>query len=86
MVKTGRKVKLSPHQIAFHLKHAEMDCPSFILVQYHPPATSREKPQLLLYRAEQAAELFARGIDVDPIDKWPVSSVSWGALRDRLDA
>lgn len=85
VVKRGRKVNLSPHQIAFHLKHADIGCPTYILVQYHPPGTtSALKAQLLLYSGEQAEDIFMRGIDVEPIDKWPLSHVMWHMLRHRL--
>jgi hypothetical protein len=30
----GRKLAISPHQVAFHLKHADMKAPTFILVQF----------------------------------------------------
>ena len=85
VVKTGKKVKLSPHQISFHLKHADMGCPSFILVQYHPPAKLKAKPKLLLYTAAQAADLFARGIETVPLQQWALDDVNWHELRNRLD-
>jgi hypothetical protein len=54
-------------------------------VQYHPPGTtSALKAQLLLYSGEQAEDIFMRGIDVEPIDKWPLSHVMWHMLRHRL--
>jgi len=85
VVKRGKKINLSPHQISFHVKHADLGCPSFILVEYHPPGTTSVlKGQLLLYAGKQAEELFVRGIDAEPIDKWPLSHVMWNMLRHRL--
>lgn len=85
VVKKGKKVALSPHQIAFHAKHADLDCPTFILVQYHPPGTTHiHKTELLLYRGDQAIELAQRGVDTEPIAGWPWSGVPWGVLRQYL--
>ena len=85
VVKKGKKIALSPHQIAFHIKHADLGCPTFVLVQYHPPGTTSVlKAQLLLYEGKQAEDLFMRGIDVEPVEKWPLSHVMWHMLRHRL--
>ena len=85
VVSKGRKVNLSPHQVAFHLKHAELGCPTFVLVQYHPPgATTAAKAQLLFYRGCDVMELFLHGIDLEPLAKWPVSGMKWEELREGL--
>lgn len=85
MVSRGRKINLSPHQIAFHLKHAELGCPTFVLVQHYlPGATSAAKSRLLLYEGKQVAQLFERGVDVEPVAEWAMSSVNWSELRQRL--
>jgi hypothetical protein len=85
VVRRGKKVLLSPHQISFHLKHADLGCPTFILVEYHPPGTTSSlKAQLLLYAGGQAEDLFMRGVELEPIEKWPLSHVMWHMLRHRL--
>lgn len=63
VVTSGRKVRLSPHQVAFHVKHADMGCPTFILVEYHPPEGSGKKPQILAYEGKTAEDILALGID-----------------------
>ena len=80
VVKSGKKVKLSPHQIAFNLRHGMADLPAFILVLYQRPNEAR----LLLYHGRQAQDLIATGIDTEPLDEWPYDSVNWEALREQL--
>lgn len=85
VVKKGKKVQLSPHQVSFHLKHADMKCPTFILVQYHPPnTTSILKAELLLYKGAQVLEVLQQGIASTPHAKWPLSHVQWHMLRYAL--
>lgn len=85
VVKKGKKVHLSPHQVSFHLKHADMKCPTFILVQYHPPGTTSVlKAELLLYRGAQVMEVLQQGIASTPHAKWPLSHVQWHMLRYAL--
>ena len=69
VVKRGRKVNLSPHQVAFHIKHADLNCPTYILVQYHPAGTTHaSKSELLLFCGEQAIDLVNRYDPVKPRD------------------
>lgn len=85
VVKRGRKVALSPHQISFHAKHAEMKVPTFILVQYHPAGTvSATKAELLLFRGDQIMDVHHLGVDAIPLDRWPLSHVLWHMLRHHL--
>ena len=85
VVKRGKKVTLSPHQIAFHAKHADMNCPTFLFVQYHPPGTTHNhKAQLRLYAGEQVVELATRGIDTPPIAVWQWTTIPWELLRLHL--
>lgn len=85
VVKRGRKVTLSPHQVAFHLKHADLRCPTFILVQYYPPkALTVAGSELLLYGGDQALELHKLGIELQPIDRWPWTGVPWNMVRQAL--
>lgn len=85
VVKKGRKVAISPHQVSFHYKHAEIGAPTFILVQYHPAGTaSATKAELLLYRGAQIMDVHHLGIDAVPLARWPLSHVLWHMLRHYL--
>ena len=85
VVRRGRKINLSPHQVAFHAMHADLGAPTFILVQYHPPGTtSALKAELLLYHGRQVIEMHHLGIDAAPIERWQLSHVLWHMLRHRL--
>jgi hypothetical protein len=85
VVKRGRQVALSPHQVSFHMAHADLKCPTFILVQYHPPGTtSLRAAEFMLYRGSQAADLLRDGIDLEPMESWPASGPIWNMLRLRL--
>jgi hypothetical protein len=85
VVKRGRKVNLSPHQVAFHIKHADLRCPTYILVQYYPPGTVRaSKSELLLYCGEQALDVVRLGIDTPALARWPWTGISWAEMRKHL--
>ena len=55
-VANGSKVRLSPHQISFHIRHPEN---TFILV--------KTKADCYLYSGDQVKELFENGLLVKPI-------------------
>ena len=85
VVNTGKKVKLSPHQIAFQLKHASLGMPTFILVHHQKTGTTRPADgRLLLYHGAQAEEVYRLGIDAKPLDSWRLDAVLWDVLRYRL--
>ena len=85
VVKRGKKVNPSPHQIAFHLVHAEMRVPTFILVQYFAPGvTQGGRTELLLFKGSQAEELHQLGVDAEPHDSWVLTGPVWHMLRLRL--
>lgn len=85
VVKRGRRVNLSPHQVAFHMKHADLRCPTFILVQYFPAGeTYASKSELRLYAGGQALELNKLGLDLEPVGRWPWTGVMWHMLRQGL--
>jgi len=85
VVKRGRKVALSPHQVAFHLKHSDLRCPTFVLVQYYPPqALTAAKSELRLYAGEQVVELHKLGLDLEPVECWLWTGVMWHMLRQAL--
>ncbi len=85
VVKRGRKVNLSPHQVAFHIKHADLRCPTYILVQYQPAGTTHaSKSELLLFCGEQARDLANLGLDTPALARWPWTGISWAELRNLL--
>ena len=87
VVKKGRKVALSPHQVSFHLKHASLGCPTYILVGYYPPGVvSALRAELRLYRGGQVEELLVRGLDCEPIAQWVLAKVEWHMLRHALSS
>ncbi|MFZ9739601.1 MAG: hypothetical protein ACO3EZ_16510 [Prochlorotrichaceae cyanobacterium] len=85
VVKRGKKVNLSPHQIAFHHKHSSLKCPTFILIQYHPPGTTASRSaEVLLYSGAQVESLAMVGVDTPPIDRWNLAAMQWNMLRFRI--
>jgi hypothetical protein len=82
VVSAGKKIRISPHQAAFHAKHADMGCPTFFLVAYTPANT--RTGQLLVYRGEQVLEMLERGIDTEPVERWPYAQPMWHRLRHIL--
>jgi hypothetical protein len=85
VVKRGKKVNLSPHQIAFHHKHSTLKCPTFILVQYHPMGTTASRSaEILLYSGAQVESLAMIGVDTRPIDRWNLAAMEWNMLRFRI--
>lgn len=75
-VATGKKVKVSPHQASFHVKHASLKCPCFILVE--------SNGDLLLYTGAQAAELMEKGIETIPMATFRGPKIDWQSLQDHL--
>ena len=58
-VTKGRKIKFSPHQIAFHVTHPKN---SFILVEALGP---RSRNRFQLFRGSCILELTGRGLELD---------------------
>jgi hypothetical protein len=84
VVKRGRQVRLSPHQIAFHARHAGHGCPTYILVLHAPTGKRVHECELLLYAGDQAIRLHEGGIDVSPLRRWNWGEVQWEILRGVL--
>lgn len=85
VVTHGRKINLSPHQIAFHARHAEIGVRTFVLVLYAPKAKGRSgERQLLLYAGRQVLELVKSGVDTDPIASYHYDVVPWNVLMYTL--
>ena len=60
-VTKGKKLKFSPHQIAFHIKHPKN---SFIMVEALGPGT---KKLIYMYSGTQIMELEACGLKLEPL-------------------
>ena len=75
-VTRGKKVRLSPHQISFHVRHP-LD--TFILVQKLAPRGSKLN-EIFLYEGKQVQELAACGLSLD------ACSVGLDACRLRLES
>ena len=58
-VTSGNKIKFSPHQIAFHIKHSDN---TFILVQALGP---RAANRFQMYRGSRIKELVACGLELE---------------------
>ena len=88
VVTSGRRIRLSPHQVAFHLKHAHIGAPTFFLVEYHPPASSAKKPQILLYEGKMAEDILTHGVDTKTALTADLTPYGWNrvfeVLCDRL--
>jgi hypothetical protein len=57
----GRKIRFSPHQISFHVRHPEN---TFILVRHLAPRSSK-LDEIYLYEGKDILELVARGLSLD---------------------
>lgn len=78
-------VGLTPEEVGFHQRMTTNKCPTFILIQTHPPGTTRASmASLRLYTGSQAEDLYYRGTEVAPIDSWPLEAVQWRMLRWKL--
>ena len=75
-VTESKKVRLSPHQISFHVRHP-LD--TFILVQKLAPRGSKLN-EIFLYEGKQVQELAACGLSLD------ACSVGLDACRLRLES
>ena len=85
VVTHGRRVRLSPHQISFHARHAEVGCTTYVLVLAVPFRKSAAKDgRLLLYRGDQVLELAKSGIDTTPVAEWSYGAVPWGLVEFEL--
>ena len=74
VVKTGRKVKLSPHQVSFQVRHIKL--PVFTIVE--------TTDKILVYSAKQAIVLVEQGIKCDPLFNCDLDNIQWHMLRYSL--
>ena len=71
-VTTGNKIRLSPHQISFHIRHP---LNSFILVK------SLASSDVKLYEGQQVEALAARGLLLEPLE---TGLAACGSLLEEL--
>ena len=76
VVEKGKKIKFSPHQISFHIRHKKL--PAFILVEWKP------KESLLLYGSEQMEDLLITGCETKPLLVYPTKNILWNMLKFKL--
>jgi hypothetical protein len=86
VVSKGLQVRLSPHQIAFHLKHAMLGCPTFIVVEYHPPPNASKKPQILVYEGKTAKDICTYGVKAKTALTADLSPQCWNDVFDLFSA
>lgn len=87
VVKGGRKVRLSPHQVAFNVKHASLGCPVFILVQiFKNELSTPNESSISLFQGSQASELAIKGLETTPIASFLTKNIDWDAIKAHLMA
>jgi hypothetical protein len=85
VVKHGRRVRLSPHQIAFHSRHAAIGCATYVLVLFVPYGKEATKEGVLkLYRGDQVLELAQSGVDTIALAEWHYGTMPWSMLELEL--
>lgn len=85
VVNGGRKIGLSPHQVSFHARHAELGVRTFILVLHYPRNKQPTRDGvLLLYRGSQVFELMNSGVDTEPVASYHYGTVPWNMLMFTL--
>ena len=78
VVTRGLKVKLSPHQISFMLRHASIGCLVYVLVLHKKEG--ERVGEVLLYSGADADKLVTDGLRVEPLARWPSINIRWNEL------
>jgi hypothetical protein len=81
-VQHGKTVKISPHQVAFHVRHARKGRPCFVLIHQDEKAT--RPGGIFLYRGADSLAVYERGLDVEPLAKWGIKEIDWAELVAHL--
>jgi len=79
-VTEGRKIRFSPHQIAFHKTHPKN---SYILVRARGPCTTN---RYQMFRGSRIMELVACGLELETGVSAPACSLGLEACRLELEA
>ena len=78
-VTKGRKIKFSPHQIAFHVEHPKN---SYILIEDQRQRSSKHFPWFL-YHGSEVEKLVTQGLELEPwawgLDACSLELVAWAS-------
>tara|TARA_R100001086_G_C11606074_1_gene194530 strand:+ start:99 stop:494 length:396 start_codon:yes stop_codon:yes gene_type:complete len=81
-VTKGKKIKFSPHQIAFHVEHPKN---SYILIEDQRQRSSKHFPWFLYHGAE-VEKLVNHGLELEPwawgLDPCSLELVAWASKLD----
>lgn len=77
-----KKIKISPHQASFHLKHADMKTPTFFAVLQKEKG--KRTSLVRLYSGAQVEELLNIGVDTEPLFQFSTSFPQWYQFREKL--
>jgi hypothetical protein len=81
-VTKGKKIKFSPHQIAFHVEHPKN---SYILIEDQRQRSSKHFPWFLYHGAE-VEKLVNQGLELEPwawgLDPCSLELVAWASKLD----
>lgn len=80
-VTTTRSLRISPHQVAFHVKHK--DAPSLILV-YYAPTKFDTGNEYFLFHGRQVMDLMVMGLDTPPLFRVTERFIDWKVLKQVL--
>lgn len=78
----AKKITISPHQVAFHIKHSLLGAPTFFFVQ-HQLRTDKYK-SLSLYAGGQVEQMLEKGILVVPLLRYPYNAIDWEEVRNKM--
>ena len=84
VVTRGKKISLSPHQIAFHAKHAEIGVRTFVIVLHSPIKAVLNDQRLFLFAGQQIFDLARSGLNTSPVAVYDYDSVPWSVLMHAL--
>ena len=77
-----KKIKISPHQASFHLKHSDMKTPTFFAVLQKEEG--KRSSRIRLYSGGQVEELLNLGIEAEPLFQFSTSFPQWYQFREKL--
>lgn len=78
----SKKIKISPHQASFHLKHASLKCPTFFAVMQKKKGVKHNR--IMLFKGSQVEELLNLGVDTKPLFEFYSDFPQWFQFREKL--
>ena len=78
----SKKIKISPHQASFHLKHSDLKCPTFFAVMQKQKGVKYSR--IMLFRGSQVEELLNLGVDTVPLFEFHSNFPQWFQFREKL--